>query len=307
MSAVAQSSVIAGCFETIQKKNAANMNAPIIVDSHCHFWDPARFDYAWNHGFPTLDRAFLPTNFSTASANANVRKIIFVECDCGSAQSLAEVDWVANLAKSEPRLKGIVAHAPLEKGEAVRVELQAIAQRPLVKGIRRNLQGEREIQFCLHPNFITGVKLLAEFGFTFDLCIRHDQLRSVTKLVRNVPNVAFILDHFGKPDVRGKETEPWAADLKVLAALPNVVCKISGLTTEADWKNWQPADLIFYFETALECFGFDRLLFGGDWPMATLATTYDRWLETVQELFSFASEADLTKLFQTNAERIYRV
>jgi L-fuconolactonase len=117
----------------------------------------------------------------------------------------------------------------------------------------------------------------------------------------------FVLDHFGKPDVRGKKTEPWAADLKLLAAMPNVVCKISGLTTEADWKTWQPADLKFYFEHTLECFGFDRILFGGDWPVATLATSYVRWLETVREFFSFATKVDQAKLFQTNAERIYRV
>jgi L-fuconolactonase len=95
--------------------------------------------------------------------------------------------------------------------------------------------------------------------------------------------------------------------LKALAALPNVVCKISGLTTEADRGNWQSTELKFYFEHALECFGFNRLMFGSDWPMATLATTYERWIETVQELFSFATEADQIKLFQTNAERIYRV
>jgi L-fuconolactonase len=283
------------------------MNVPSIVDSHCHFWDPARFHYGWNHGFPVLDRAFLPRDFSIASAKADVRKIIFVECDCGPAQNLFEIDWVYDLAKGEPRLKGIVAFAPVEKGEAIRADLEMLAGRPLVKGVRRNLQGEREVQFGLRPEFIAGVKVLAEFGFTFDLCIRHEQLRSVAELAKRVPQVTFVLDHFGKPDVRGNKIEPWAKDLKTLAALPNVVCKISGLTTEADWGNWQSKELKFYFEHALECFGFNRLMFGSDWPMATLATTYELWIETVQELFSFATEADQIKLFQTNAERIYRV
>jgi L-fuconolactonase len=159
----------------------------------------------------------------------------------------------------------------------------------------------------LRPEFVTGVNLLAEFGFTFDLCVRHEHLRDVAELVRRAPQVTFVLDHFGKPDVLGKKKEPWAADLKALAAAPNVLCKISGLTTEADWKNWRPDDLKFYFERALECFGFDRILFGSDWPVATLATSYQCWLETVQNYFSFATEIDRTKLFQTNAERIYRV
>ncbi len=242
-----------------------------------------------------------------ASAAANVGKIIFVECGCKPAQSLAEAGWVSSLAKDEPRLKGIVACAPLEKSESVSVQLDTLASCPLVKGVRRNLQGERDAEFCLRPDFIAGVKLLADYSFTVDLCLRHDQLRAAADLVRRVPQVNFVLDHFGKPDVRGKKMQPWATDLKALAALPNVVCKISGLTTEADWKNWQPADLNFYFETALECFGFDRVLFGGDWPVASLATSYQRWLETVRGFFSFATETDRVKLFQTNAERIYRV
>lgn len=283
------------------------MSALSIVDSHVHLWNPAQFRYSWLDGLPALDRAFLPRDFSLASAKTDVRKIIFVECDCGPAQNLAEIDWVSDFANKEPRLKGAVVYAPVEKGEAIRADLEMLAGRPLVKGVRRNLQGEREVQFGLRPEFIAGVKVLAEFGFTFDLCIRHEQMRSVAELVKRAPQVTFVLDHFGKPDVRGNKIEPWAKNLKTLAALPNVVCKISGLTTEADWENWQPDDLKYYFETALECFGFDRILFGGDWPVATLATSYIRWLETVQNYFSFATETDQIKLFQTNAERIYRV
>jgi len=283
------------------------MNALSIVDSHVHLWNPARLRYAWLDGLPALNRAFLPAEFAAVSANANVNKMVFIECGCEPAQSLAEVNWISDLAKTEPRLKGIVAHAPLEKGEAARMELNALAACPLVKGVRRNLQGERDADFCLRPDFVAGVTLLEEFGFTFDLCIRHDQLRSVAELVRRVSQVTFVLDHLGKPDVRGKQMEPWAADLKALAALPNVVCKLSGLATEADWKSWQPADLKMYFGRPMECFGFDRVLFGGDWPVATRATSYERWLETVREFCSFATETDRVKLFQTNAERVYRV
>ncbi len=283
------------------------MSALSIVDSHVHLWNPARLRHSWLDDLPTLNRAYLPEDFSAASAKANVGKMIFIEGGCEPAQNFAEVDWASDLAKSEPRLKGVVAYAPLEHGEAVRTELKNLAGRPLVKGVRRNLQGECDPEFCLRPDFITGLKLLGEFGFTFDLCIRHGQLPIAAKLVRDVPGVTFILDHFGKPDVRGKQTEPWAADLKALAEQPNVVCKISGLTTEADWRMWQPDDFKFHFETALECFSFDRILFGGDWPVATLATSYERWLETVKGFFPSASETDLRKIFQTNAERIYRV
>ena len=283
------------------------MNTLSIVDSHVHLWNPAQLRYSWLDKLPALNRAFLPSDFAAASVNSNVNKIIFIECGCEPAQSLIEVNWIADLAKTETHLKGIVAHAPLEKGGSARADLEKLAVNPLVKGVRRNLQGEPDGEFCLRPEFVAGVKSLAEFGFTFDLCIRPDQLRSAAELVRRVPQVNFVLDHFGKPDVRGKKTKPWAADLKTFAALPNAVCKISGLATEADRENWQSADLKVYFERALECFGFNRVLFGGDWPVATLATSYERWHEAVREFFSFATETDRLKLFQTNAERIYRV
>ena len=283
------------------------MNPPAIVDSHVHFWNPAQLRYAWLHELPVLNRSFLPADFATVSLTSAVRKIIFVESGCDPTQSLAECDWVAGLAKSESRIKGIVAHAALERGALVRPKLEALAKCPLVKGVRRNLQGESDADFCLSPEFLAGIGLLAEAGFTFDICIRHDQLRALSELVRRVPEVSFVLDHFGKPDVRGGKTEPWAADLKTLAAAPNVVCKFSGLTTETDWQHWQAADLMFYIEWAVECFGFDRALFGGDWPVATLATGYARWIHTVNAMVESASEADRLKLFQTNAERIYHV
>lgn len=283
------------------------MEAPSIVDSHVHLLDPRLFRYPWLAALSALDRAFLPADFTAARATSGVKKFVFVECGCETTKSLAEVDWVSSLAKDEPRLQGIVAHAPLESGQAVRVNLEKLSARPLVKGVRRNLQGEQNPEFCQNPEFVNGIRLLANFGFTFDLCLRHEQLRNATELARRVPQVTFILDHFGKPDLRGRQTEPWATDLKALAALPNVVCKISGITTEADWKNWQPEDLKFYFGWALECFGLDRVMFGGDWPVATLATSYERWLHTVQEFLSFANTADQIKVFQSNAERIYRV
>ena len=278
-----------------------------IVDSHVHLWDPAKLRYPWLESLPALNRPFLPLDLLTAVGETRLEKIIFVEAGSEPSSNLAEVDWVCALAKQEPRLRGIVAHAPVEQGEAVRADLAKLASRPLVKGVRRNLQSEHDNDFCTRPNFVAGVKLLAEHHFTFDLCIRAGQLSGVTKLARRIPEVTFVLDHLGKPNVRERLLEPWSRDLKNFAVLPNVVCKISGLATEADWKTWQPADLKAYLETAADCFSFDRLIFGSDWPVATLATTYQRWHDTVQNVFSTASASDLEKLFKTNAERTYRV
>jgi L-fuconolactonase len=278
-----------------------------IVDAHVHIWHPRLFFYPWLQGATELNRAFLPADYATASAQAGVAKMIFVECGCVPSQGLIEADWVYILARTEPRLRGVVAQAPLEKGEAVFADLDRLAARPLVKGVRRLLQDETEVGFCLRPDFVAGVKMLGEFGFTFDLCIRNEQLCAVTELARRVPEVTFILDHCGKPPVRTGKIEPWATELRALAKLPNVNCKISGLATEADWKNWQPEDLKPYFDTVLEAFGFERVLFGGDWPVCTLATDYQRWLETVWNWTASASQVDRNNLFQNNAERIYCV
>ena len=278
-----------------------------MVDSHVHFWDPARLRYPWLDSLPALNRALLPAGFAAAGARAGLAKMIFVEAGCEPSQSMAEVGWVAALGASEPRLCGIVAYAPVEQGNAVGVFLEQLSARPLVRGVRRLLQGERDPEFCLQSDFVAGVKRLAAFQFTFDLCIRPEQLPAVTELVRRAPEVQFVLDHCGKPPIRAGKVEPWATALRALAALPNISCKISGLATEADWNAWQREDLKPYVDTVLESFGFDRVLFGGDWPVCTLATGYQRWVETIWELASSAGAAQQTGLFQTNAERIYRV
>ena len=140
-----------------------------------------------------------------------------------------------------------------------------------------------------------------------DLCIRHEQLAPATELAAKVPGVHFILDHFGKPPVKQGALEPWRSQLRELAGLPNVSCKVSGLTTEADWKRWTAADLKPYFNAVIESFGPDRVIFGGDWPVCTLATEYQRWVGAVAELTSSLSAEDSAKLFRSNAERIYRI
>ncbi len=279
---------------------------PEIVDAHVHLWDPERFRYPWLDEIPSLRRPMLPADYSLAGRQGQAIKFIFVECGCIPSQNIEEVDWITALEKTEPRLKGVIAHSSLERAASAREELELLAARPLVKGVRRNLQAEPR-DFLENPDFIKGLKLLPEFGFTFDLCIRSDQLPAAVDLVRRIPEVTFVLDHFGKPSVRNGSFEPWARNLRLFATAPNVLCKISGLATEADWTRWKISDLQPYFDHALGCFGPQRVLFGSDWPVSTLATSYDRWIETVLELTLSANEQERVELFQTNAERIYRV
>jgi len=278
-----------------------------IVDAHVHFWDPRRLGYGWLASVPALNRSFLPDDYAVATAAVNIGKMIFVESGCESSQNRGEVKWISELAARETRLRGIIAHAPLEHGDAVRNELAVLATHSLVKGIRRNLQDEADVNYCLQAGFISGVRALAEFDFSFDLCIVHHQLPAVIEMVRRCPEVRFVLDHCGKPAIRNQLFEPWAGQLKSMAALPNVFCKVSGLLTEADLANWKASDLQPFVRHTIDCFGFDRALFGGDWPVLTLAGDYSGWLDSLNFCLAGTSENDLKKLFQTNAENFYRL
>jgi L-fuconolactonase len=263
--------------------------------------------YPWLANAPALQRTFLPEDYSEATRTANVGKLIFVECGCAASQSADEARWISEIATREPRLKGIVVQAAVEFGARVTDELATLADNPLVKGVRRNLQSETDIDLCLQPDFITGVRALAKTNFTFDLCIVPHQLQAVTQLVARCPEVFFILDHCAKPAIRNRQLDPWRQHLRELAELPNVACKISGLVTEADPMRCGAADLKPYVAHALDCFGFDRVLFGGDWPVCQLATTYENWLAALKSILADETESNLKRLFQTNAERIYRV
>jgi len=277
-----------------------------LVDSHVHFWDPGRLRYDWLTGLPPLNRPYLPDHVPPGGADWTVEALVFVQADCAPEQGQLEVDWVTALAGADRRLRGIVAFAPLEQGAAVRPVLEALRQYPLVKGVRRLIQSE-PLGFSLQPNFVSGVQLLAEYGLTCDLCLLPPQLRDVIGLVQQCPQVNFVLDHLGKPGIKQHLLDPWRQDLAELAALPNVVCKVSGLVTEADWQSWTAADLQPYLEHALSVFGPARLMFGSDSPVATLAAAYARWVETLLDATRSLSHAEQASLFGLNAARFYRL
>lgn len=283
------------------------MNLFPIVDSHVHFWNPRNFRYPWLAANPALNRAFEPAEFFAQTAPYTVEKVVFIEAGRAQTQNVLEVGWVSELAAQDPRIRGIVAHATIERGVGVRSELDALAKNPLVKGVRRLLQEESDPRFCLESVFIQGVKSLAKHNFSFDICIYHFQLGDVLELVRRCPEITFVLDHIGKPDIRNRVVDPWHGQIRQLASFKNVWCKLSGLATEADHANWTPDDLKFYIAHILDCFGFNRVMFGGDWPVSTLATTYTRWVDTVRAAIASASEVDQRALFQTNATRCYRL
>ena len=279
-----------------------------IIDTHLHIWDIDNLDYPWLEEVPPLNRTFLIDDYRAATKNFNIEKMVFLQCEAEFSQYRDEVDWVSSIAREqEPRIRGIVAWAPLEKGAACREDLEWLARNPLVKGVRRIIQFEPDMAFCLRPDFVAGVRLLAEYGLTFDICIDHRHYENTIKFIEQVPDVPMILDHIGKPGIKEGLLDPWRDQVRRMAAFPNVHCKVSSLATEADHENWTVDGLRPYVDHIFECFGFDRTVFGGDWPVSTLAATYDTCVTTLEELVSGASEEELTKLFHDNAERFYNV
>ncbi len=277
-----------------------------IVDTHVHLWHPKQLRYPWLKQVPLLNRPFLLKDYNAAIGDLEVASMVFVQCDTHPDDGLKETSWVTSLAARDPRIRGIVAWAPLEVGNCVAAFIEKLAEESLVKGIRRLIQGE-SVDFCIQPNFIDGVKTLSRHRLSFDLCIYHPQLANAIRLVEQCPDVQFILDHIGKPDIKNQLFEPWKQEIKVLADFPNVHCKISGVVTEADHENWSLDDVQPYIDHVIACFGFDRVIYGSDWPVSTLATDYKRWVETLQVSVSGCSPEELRKLFHDNAVRFYKL
>jgi L-fuconolactonase len=278
-----------------------------IVDTHLHLWDPGYLRYPWLDEIPMLNRPHLLDDYDRATGPVQVEKMVFLQCEADFAQFMAEAEWVTGLAQTDPRIAGMVPWAPLEKGEGAKMDLERLAANPLVKGVRRIIQFEPDIDFCLRPDFVRGVQLLADYNLSFDICINHKQLANTIKLVAQCPNVPFILDHIGKPDIKNHLLDPWRQEIEKLAGFPNVWCKMSGLVTEADHANWTRDDLKPYIDHVIDTFGFDRVMYGGDWPVATQATTYPRWVETLEWAVQGCSTAELHKLFHDNAIAFYRL
>lgn len=278
-----------------------------IVDAHVHLWDPGRLRYPWLDDLPTLNKAYLLPDYRTASQSQQVEKLVFIQCEAEFAQFMDEAEWIGRLAEQNPQIAAIVPWAPIETGDAVRSALHRLVENPRVTGVRRVLQSEPDLDFCLRPDFVKGVRALADYGLSFDICITHIQLENVIRLVRQCPNVRFILDHIGKPDIQNHILDPWRAHITALAELENVCCKVSGLVTEADLAGWMQQDLKPYIDHVVTCFGFDRVMFGSDWPVVVLAASWERWVNTLLGALAGVSQADLAKVFRDNATAFYRL
>lgn len=276
-----------------------------LVDTHQHLWDLNRLPYSWCAGIPTLNRSFLPADYDTAAVGLEIAKTVFMEADVDDPHPLDEARHVQALTDAHPRIAGLVASGRPEH-DGFGAHLEQLAALPKVRGVRRVLHTQPDA-LSQSPRFAENLRLLPGFGFTFDLCVLARQLPVGLELVRRCPEVTFILDHCGVPDVKGRAFDPWREHLRQLAAQPNVHCKVSGLVAYADPATWTVDDLRPWVEHVLECFGWDRVVWGGDWPVCTLGAPLARWVEAFRTLIAPATADQQAAICHRNAERTYHV
>lgn len=229
-----------------------------------------------------------------------------MECNCSPESSEEEVEWVTQYSRLDTRIQGIVAHVPLTDKFNSEAKLEKMTARPLVKGIRHNIQFQPS-GFATADVFVKGVKKVHQKRFHFELCITHDQLSETIELVRKCPEVFFILDHCGKPGIKAGMKVPWMTEIRELARHDNVVCKISGLLTEADPEAWKTQEILFYANHAVEVFGTSRVMFGSDWPVSELAGGYLAWYDLTCTLTKSWSRSEQDDFYYKNAEKFYRL
>jgi L-fuconolactonase len=231
---------------------------------------------------------------------AGVRAAIAVQ----ARQTLDETRWLLDLARDHPFIRGVVGWIDLRQD--VDAQLAAFAAQGALVGVRHIVQAEPD-GFLAQPRFLGGVARLEPAGLAYDLLVFERQLPEAIAFARRFPRQRFVLDHLGKPDVRGGELRAWARRLRELAALPNVCCKLSGLVTEADWRAWTPGQLRPYLDAALDSFGPDRVMIGSDWPVCLLAATYAEAIGLVRDAIGEYSAAEQQRMLEGTALDFYGV
>ncbi|KAI9315267.1 hypothetical protein BX666DRAFT_1960998 [Dichotomocladium elegans] len=296
-----------------------------LIDSHVHFWDPSQVYVPWLSSAPHFnERRDAEKYVEALPQGVEVHKAVYVETDVEPTQGLVEAEWIARYAqqlKMDSRfggIGGIVAYAPVNIGEPVRhylrVLTQLIPKDRHLRGVRYLVQDpDQNPARISSPTFIQGVKTLREFGLSFDLnfnChVAPEQFTHSIELVRQCPEVSFILDHMGKPPCDCQPGDEafsfWRENIIAIGKLPNISCKVSGLVTETNVVTAQ--QLAPFVKVALEAFGIDRLMYGGDWPVVENSAALGRWLDVISEIVADWSDEDKDKLFYRNAQRIYRL
>ncbi len=277
-----------------------------IVDTHQHLWDPDKFQYSWLKSLPSLNRAFRMSDYLAAVQGLDIVKSVHLEADVDEPFMLDESLSVLALAEQPDNpLAGVVACGRPER-EDFKSYLDKIAGHPKLKGIRRVLHTQPDT-VGQGKTFVRNIGVLADYGLSFDLCVLAHQLPVAISLASTWPKVTFVLDHCGVPQVKERILDPWRLHISEIAKLSNVYCKISGLVAYADPTRWTEDDLRPYVEHVISSFGWERVLFGSDWPVCTLSASYKQWVAALQSITQNAGPDNQKKLFHDTAIRVYRL
>lgn len=272
------------------------------VDSHQHFWRYTPEASAWiDDSMSALRRDFMPPELAVELQRAGVDATVAVQV----GQSLAETRFLLELSERYDFIRGVVGWVEL-RARDVASTLAELAGNARFKGVRHIVQAEPS-GFLADAAFRAGVASLARFDLSYDLLVYARQLPEAVAFVRALPDVHFVLDHVAKPEIRAGKLEPWRQDIRRLAELPNVSCKLSGLITEAAWNAWTPRDLQPFIDVVVESFGPSRLLVGSDWPVCTLAGSYADVMRVFDDYFASFSAAERADVFGQTAARVYRL
>jgi L-fuconolactonase len=283
-----------------------NAVAPPTVDAHHHFWDPGPDDYPWMTAeLAAIRRRFGPDDLEPILAGAGIDRTILVQ----TQSSLDETrDFLATASRSDV-IAGVVGWVDLTDpsvAEEIAGLLDGHGGSHLV-GIRHQVHDEPDPDWLLRADVNRGIAAVGAAGLAYDLLVRPRELPAALASARAHPDRTFVIDHLAKPEIRSGELEPWLSRLRPFRELGNVACKLSGLVTEADWVGWTADDLRSYVDAALEIFGPDRLMFGSDWPVCLLASTYERWVATARTLTAGLGAAERDAIFGWTARRVYRL
>jgi len=272
------------------------------VDAHHHLWQYTPKEYGWiDDSMQVLRRDFLPGDLEAEIAGVGIDATVAVQ----ARQTLEETRWLLALAGQSGAIKGVVGWAPIAEERFVGT-LEGLTQNPLLKGLRHVVQAEAE-GFLDTPEFNRGIAAMLPTGLVYDILIFARQLDEAARFVDRHPEQVFVLDHIAKPDILRGGFASWNGGIREIARRSNVVCKLSGMVTEADWKGWTASSLEPYFDAVLDAFGPSRLMFGSDWPVLTVAATYGQWAETVASWLAPLSEGERAQIEGETASRIYRL
>ena len=278
----------------------------MIIDTHLHLIYRDRLSYPWLKNEPALDADFTYERYSREAQRLGIFSVLHMEVDVAPGDIAAETEMVEGLSR-EPGslLAGVIASCrPEDPGFAAYLEAQQA--NPFVKGFRRVLHVVPD-DVSEGALFRENIKRLSGTGLTFDLCMFPHQIEKAKALVDLAPDVTFILDHCGVPDIKGHGYEGWKTGITEIAKRDNVRVKISGIPAYGELDSWRLEDLKPYFAHVMSTFGFDRAIWGSDWPVCTLGGGLSTWVATTQALLHGCTLAEKDRLFSGNARQIWQL